>query len=239
MFSQFIRPDAQAFLAELDALRVTDPETALVRLEHAPPQVAQDAEVRLAHADLIWQVRGSDAALTLLEQLVVDVADYADARHMLGSIYEEKGREADKVEQFSEVLRLDETTYHSLDASEYADLEEIIVRAAESGLDQLPVRFRSQLSDVPILVESRPSAELVERGFDPRALGLFEGPTHLDHRNAEASEIPTRIVLYAANLLEQSASEDQLRSEVETTVLHEVGHFFGLDEDDLLRMGLD
>lgn len=239
MFSQFRRADAQALLSELDALRVDDPETALEKLESTLPHLADDAEVRLTHADLTWQVRGPEAARPLLEQLVSDVADYADARHMLGSIYAETGREAAKVEQFAEVLRLDETTTPFLDPSEYAELEEIIVRAAESGLAQLPLRFRSQISNVPILVDSRPSADLVEQGFDPRALGLFDGPTHLDHQNAAASETPTRIVLYAANLLEQATNEEELRIEVETTVLHEVGHYFGLDEDDLSRMGLD
>ena len=40
------------------------------------------------------------------------------------------------------------------------------------------------------------------------------------------------------NLLAESVDEDQLREEVETTVLHEIGHYFGLDEDDLDRIGL-
>lgn len=231
--------DPQAFLAELAALRVEDPRRALEHLERAPQNVAENAEVRLTHADLAWEVDGPDAALPLLERLVADVPDYADARHLLGSLYEDAGREAEKVEQFSEVLRLDETAEHELDPETYAELEELIVSAAESGLDQLPVRFRAELTGVPILVEPRPSADLVEQGFDPRALGLFEGPTRLDHENAEPTTLPTRIVLYAANLLEQAIDEDQLRSEVETTVLHEVGHYFGLDEDDLERMGLD
>lgn len=238
MFSQFTDINPQAFLSELAMLRAKDPEAALAELERAPPRLAEDAEVRLAHADLAWEVNGADAALPLLEQLVRDVADYADARHMLGCLYEEAGREADKVEQFSEVLRLDQTSDPALSTDEYAELEELIVNAAESGLDQLPLEFRTQLSEVPILVESRPSADLVDQGFDPRALGLFEGPTHMDRQNAEASVTPTRIVLYAANLLEQSVDDDQLRSEVETTVLHEVGHYFGLDEEDLERMGL-
>ncbi|HEY8947021.1 MAG TPA: metallopeptidase family protein [Polyangiaceae bacterium] len=238
-FSSFRRVDPQTFLSEVAALRSTDPAAALAKVELADSAIAEDPEIRLTRADLVWEVRGADAALPLLEELVTDVGDYADARHMLGCVYEEAGREADKVEQFSEVLRLDETTDPALDAEEYAELEDLIVSAAESGLDQLPLTFRTQLSEVPILVESRPSADLVRQGFDPRALGLFEGPTHLDHQNAEASEVPTRIVLYAANLLEQSVDEDQLRSEVETTVLHEVGHYFGLDENDLERMGLD
>jgi predicted Zn-dependent protease with MMP-like domain len=50
---------------------------------------------------------------------------------------------------------------------------------------------------------------------------------------------PTRIVLYACNLLAEFPEAEDLREQVEVTVLHEVGHFFGLDEDDLERLGLD
>jgi predicted Zn-dependent protease with MMP-like domain len=46
-------------------------------------------------------------------------------------------------------------------------------------------------------------------------------------------------VLYTANLLADSLDDEELKIEVETTVLHEVGHYFGLDEEDLERLGLD
>jgi predicted Zn-dependent protease with MMP-like domain len=171
--------------------------------------------------------------------LVKDVPDYADARHLLGSAYEELGDERNKVEQFLEVLRLDEGLDEALEDEDAAELENLIVEAAEQTISGLSEPFRERLESVPILVEPRPSEDLVREGFDPRAFGLFEGPTHVEHQNGEASEVPTRIVLYASNLLAESLDEDQLREEVETTVLHEVGHYFGLDEDDLARLGLD
>jgi len=120
-------------------------------------------------------------------------------------------------------------------------VEDLIVEAAEGAVASLPDAFRERLSEVPILVEPRPSEDLVREGFDPRALGLFEGPTHAEREQGEAAEAgePTRIVLFSANLASESLDEDQLRTEVATTVLHEVGHYFGLDEDELGRMGLD
>jgi predicted Zn-dependent protease with MMP-like domain len=51
--------------------------------------------------------------------------------------------------------------------------------------------------------------------------------------------MPTRIVLYTANLTASCQDQDELEREVEITVLHEVGHYFGLDEDDMERLGLD
>ena len=77
-------------------------------------------------------------------------------------------------------------------------------------------------------------AALVADGFDPRALGLFEGPTE----GTTDVPMPTRIVLYAANLLAEFPEEPELSEQIEVTVLHEVGHFFNLDEEQLERLGL-
>jgi predicted Zn-dependent protease with MMP-like domain len=227
------------FLVEVETLRGDDPAAALKKLAGAPPELARRPESRLLAADLTWELQGAKAAQPLLVDLVKDVPDYADARHLLGSAYEELGNERDKIEQFLEVLRLDEGLDQALEEEDADELENLIVEAAEQTITGLPAPFRQQLASVPILVEPRPSEDLVREGFDPRAFGLFEGPTHVEHQNGEASELPTRIVLYSSNLLAESLDEDQLRDEVETTVLHEAGHYFGLDEDDLARLGLD
>lgn len=230
---------AEKLLVDINVQRVEDPEAALSRLQ-SEPRLPHFPELRLAEADLVWELRGAETAEPLLERLVDEVPDYADARHLLAVLYEERGRESDKIEQFLEVLRLDEASDEDpLESYDEQAVHELIVDAAEASLTRLPAEFQERLSDVPILVEPRPHEELVREGFDPRALGLFEGPTHLDQANAEASEQPTRIVLYSSNLLAECVDEEQLREEVQTTVLHEVGHYFGLDEGDLLRIGLD
>lgn len=227
------------FLVEVETLRGEDPRAALEKLARAPVELARRPESRLLEADLTWEISGVKAAQPLLTKLVADVPDYADARHLLGAACEELGDEPGKIEQFMEVLRLDEGLDEALEDDDADELENLIVEAAEQTITGLPAPFRQQLASVPILVEARPSEDLVREGFDPRAFGLFEGPTHVQHQNGEPSEMPTRIVLYAANLLAESVDEDQLRDEVETTVLHEAGHYFGLDEDDLARLGLD
>jgi predicted Zn-dependent protease with MMP-like domain len=229
----------EEFLIDVEMLRAEDPKAALEKLEAAPGALSGEPEVRLLHADLSWELQGASAARPELEALVAAVPDYADARHMLGCVYDELGLEKSKVEQFLEVLKLDEGLDHELEGVDERELEDLIVRTAEEAVARLPEPFRTKLAGVPILVEARPGPDLVHEGFDPRALGLFEGPTHLDHENAEASATPTRIALYSANLLAESVDENQLCAEVETTVFHEVGHYFGLDEDDLTRIGLD
>ena len=92
-----------------------------------------------------------------------------------------------------------------------------------------------RLEHVPVVLEPRPSRDLVQDGFDPRALGLFEGPTDGD----SDTPAPTRIVLFTSNLLVDFVEEEELREQIEITLLHEIGHFFNLDEDDLKRLGLE
>jgi predicted Zn-dependent protease with MMP-like domain len=227
------------FLVGLETQRGTDPEAALRELEDAPADLRNRPEVRLFAADLTWETRGADAARPPLERLVGEIPDYADARHLLGVVCDELGDERAKIEQFLEVRRLDEGLDDTIDRDQARELEDMMVDTAEQTIQNLPEPFRQRLSNVPILIEPRPSEALVREGLDPRALGLFEGPTHLDHLNSEISELPTRIVLYSLNLLADVVDEDQLRAEVETTVLHELGHYLGLDEDDLERLGLD
>jgi predicted Zn-dependent protease with MMP-like domain len=89
------------------------------------------------------------------------------------------------------------------------------------------------------VLEARPAEALVREGFDPRALGLFEGQGDLGQHSGATHDAPTRIVLFYANLLASFPDEDALREEIEVTILHEIGHFFGLDEDDMERLGLE
>ncbi|MFZ5895719.1 MAG: metallopeptidase family protein [Myxococcota bacterium] len=227
------------FLIEIETLRGEDPARALEKLNASGSQVMRRPEARLLASDLSWEVHGAKVALPLLEALVHDVPDYADARYLLGSLHDELGENQRMIEEFLEVLRLDEGLDAGLDAEQGRELEDLIVTAAEETVAGLPQAFRERLEGVPILVAPRPDEELVREGFDPRALGLFEGPTSADHDNNEASDMPTRIVLFSANLLAESVDEEQLKAEVATTVLHEVGHYFGLEEEDMERLGLD
>jgi predicted Zn-dependent protease with MMP-like domain len=129
------------------------------------------------------------------------------------------------------------------DAAEGFDLAAVeapVVQTAERVLESLPSRFRDMLSGVPILVEERPSEDLVREGIDPRSLGLFSGPTHEERALPGLVPAPTSIILYAANLaaFADPSDPDELSHEVEITLLHELGHYFGLDEAQVEALGL-
>ncbi len=96
-------------------------------------------------------------------------------------------------------------------------------------LSSLPDELREAARRVPVLLETRPDAEDLEAGLDPDLLGLFDpGPHDTPH-----------IRLWLENLWDYAEQdEDDFREEVGVTLLHEIGHLFGWDEEDLEERGL-
>lgn len=217
----------------------SNPFAALEIAEQAAPESAAHPEVRLARARAIQAAKGAATAREVLEGLVKAEPQFAEARHALALVYEELGELEACTRELLEVRRLDAAS----DAVEGFLLDEVAERVktiAERVLDDLPVKFRRRLIGVPILIEERPSEDLVSERFDPRSLGLFEGPVDAERQLGDVAPTPTRIVLYAANLAAfvDLGDEEELASEVEITLLHEIGHYFGLDEDELEALGL-
>lgn len=192
-----------------------------------------DAELLYATARFTWVEEGQEAAFETLERVVTLDPRHSDAHYDLGRIAEQREDREAVVRHFLRVRALD--AEHDRDAGlgkpEHFDF---IDRVAREVLDGLPAPFGARLAHVPVLIERRPSRALVEEGFDPRSFGLFEGPT--DAMRDVPS--PTRIVLFACNLLAEFPDPDTLAHQVEVTVLHEIGHFFGLDEAELEDLGL-
>jgi len=109
----------------------------------------------------------------------------------------------------------------------------------EEALAGVPEAFRQVLDNVHVVVEDWPTAEqLASVGLpeDGVLFGLYEG-TPLPERGIEPPLLPDRITLFQGPLEEACDNEDELREEIRRTVLHELGHYFGLDEDRLEELG--
>jgi predicted Zn-dependent protease with MMP-like domain len=110
----------------------------------------------------------------------------------------------------------------------------------ERAIEDLPEEFQKYLRDVVIEVEDLPDRRTVRmmgRGSLRGLLGLYHG-TPLTHRSVEHSgRLPDRIVLYKENIEDYCGSPEEIIEQVRKTVLHEVGHHFGLEEDELRSMG--
>jgi len=100
-------------------------------------------------------------------------------------------------------------------------------RMAEVALAAIPETFQAQLTNTMIVVDDLPDLDAVREGEDPDLLGLYEGATVLEHG------LPERIVLYQRNHENVVADELELAEEVRETMRHEVGHHFGMAEDEL------
>jgi predicted Zn-dependent protease with MMP-like domain len=97
------------------------------------------------------------------------------------------------------------------------------------ALDGLPRTFREKLTNVAIIVEDWPPEGLEREGL---LLGLFHG-VPCTQKSVFFSSPPDQIFLYQRNIEAGCASEDEVGRQIRATLLHEVGHYFGLSEDEL------
>lgn len=102
------------------------------------------------------------------------------------------------------------------------------VRAA---LDELPADIAAALKNIAVVVED-------ENPDDPDLLGLYHG-VPLPERGDMAGMAPDTISIYRTPLEETFSDPDELQEEIRITVLHELAHFFGLDEDQIAELGYD
>ena len=108
-------------------------------------------------------------------------------------------------------------------------------------VDRLPRRFREQLRNVEFVVEERPSPALLRaEGLDPRCdtlYGIYQGVPLPERSTLDLPLLPDKITIFAEPLLRDFPDPDELREEIRLTVLHEIAHYFGMDEDEVEKLG--
>lgn len=108
---------------------------------------------------------------------------------------------------------------------------ERFTQLVREALDALPQRFRERIRNVAVVVEDLPP-DGADTG-DDLLMGLFEGTPVTEKSVWDLQPGPDRVVLYQKNIEAVCDSDDEIREEVRLTVLHELGHYFGMDEDQL------
>ena len=104
--------------------------------------------------------------------------------------------------------------------------EELVADA----LDEVPAELMKLLDNVVVLVEDRNPEE-------PDLLGLYEGVALTERDSFYAGSLPDTITIYRGALLQMCDSEEQVVDEVAVTVIHEIAHHFGIDDDRLHELG--
>lgn len=109
-------------------------------------------------------------------------------------------------------------------------------------IDGLPGRFREALRNVAIVVEDEPPEWLLaELEIPPGEMlyGFYHGVPLPERSVMDSGILPDRISIYRDPLQEDFRNADELARQIRTTLLHEIGHYFGMDEEDLARLGYE
>jgi predicted Zn-dependent protease with MMP-like domain len=110
---------------------------------------------------------------------------------------------------------------------------EHFVKVVENALDSLPQEFRSRIRNVAVLVEDMPPNQPQSGQQKRLLLGLFHGVPTTKKSIFDLPMGPDHIVLYQKNIEAVCSSEAEVREQIRLTVIHELGHYFGMDENQL------
>jgi predicted Zn-dependent protease with MMP-like domain len=107
----------------------------------------------------------------------------------------------------------------------------------ERTLAALPQPLRERAKQLPVTLERIPNADLQADGIEPDTLGLFTGAEFAEEGHVP---MPPQIILFMENLWDLAGGDEKtFCKEIQTTFLHELGHYLGLDEDELTERGLE
>ncbi len=110
----------------------------------------------------------------------------------------------------------------------------------QEAIEELPEQFSSAVEDVSIEVLDRPTPrQLTRLGWkkDGLLLGLYTGVPRTRRSVEDSGRLPDAIYLFQHSIESVCSSQDELIEQTRVTLLHEIGHYFGMDEDDLTELG--
>jgi predicted Zn-dependent protease with MMP-like domain len=113
-------------------------------------------------------------------------------------------------------------------------------RLVESALAELPDPFAGYMEEISIEIRDRPSRQQLRKlglGENDLLLGLYQGRPRTERSVLDNLTMPDVIFIFQEDVEDASDSEKELIEQVRTTVLHEIGHHFGMSEQDLDELG--
>ena len=110
----------------------------------------------------------------------------------------------------------------------------------QEAIDTIPARFAREVKNVAICIEEEPSDELLDdmdMGPDDTLLGLYQGVPLPERGWGHGNVLPDRITLYQRTIEEEcDGDEDEIVVAIGETLIHELGHYFGLSEDEIMEI---
>ena len=214
----------------------------LAQLERAEYRLALEPLNRAVRGDAEWSEalrergicrfylwRFEDAVRDLERAAARDPGD-AEAHYLLAMALERLGRDAAATRAYEKAATIDPHSFHSPLRTSKDDFERIVSHA----LEDLPEDFRVRFDHLKVVVEPLPEREL---GVAPDAFGCSM-PASGDDASVHAMLRPCVVVMFQRNLERACADPRSLRDEIAKTVLHEVGRYFGLGDDDVVHFSV-
>ena len=109
-------------------------------------------------------------------------------------------------------------------------------RLVNEAVTLIPKRFRREMKNIALVVEYEPDAELLEEmDIEPpdSLYGLYQGTPLTERTWGYGNTLPDRITIYQRPIEEDCEDEDEMRAVIGETLIHEVGHYFGLSEEEI------
>lgn len=227
------------FLAGVALFEMDQPQSAIAELDRAIALDPDDPEFLAVRAQTYYATcRFADAQADAGRALTADAGN-ADALRILGLVLERDGRYDEADAKLAAAARLDPERFETPVRIDREAFARVVLRAGEI----LPDEFRSRLAEVPVVVlDLPPEGVLTGQAppLDPELLGLFVG-TALPERSFGAGgvETPPQILLFKRNLERFAHDESDLTDEIARTLHHELAHYLGFAEEDMVDLDLD
>jgi predicted Zn-dependent protease with MMP-like domain/Flp pilus assembly protein TadD len=226
-----LRARSLSLLDDLDGAGAAFEKALAMAADDADPELL--IEVAIAR----FELRHFAGAAALLDRADDPDDPHPDIEHYRGLIAEFTGRAEEAERHFAKARALDPEAF----PEPVRLTEQEFEAAVETALEKVPESVRQALSNVPIVVESVPNLEELKGppALSPLSLGMFRGPVGPGAEAAwTVNAPPNDILLFQRNLERYAESREELIAEIEDTLLHEIGHFVGWDEDELYERGL-
>jgi len=230
--------DADAHLLAASALMEAD------RLPAAEPHLRKAIDIdpsyldaRATLAELLYELCRFDESRAELGMLLEEDPEDPHAHHLASLLAERSGEFALSEEEERMAHRLAPETYSLRPRFTRGEFD----RAVESAMGELPDEFRERMGNLAVVVEDVPSEAILVTLAEPSPgiLGLFVGTPLPEKSLGDIPSPPDAIYLFKRNLERICESRDELVDEIRITLLHEVGHFLGLDEQEIADAGYE
>jgi predicted Zn-dependent protease with MMP-like domain len=173
-----------------------------------------------------------------LRRAILTEEDWAEAHYWLGRVLEFQGRYPQAMVSFQKAQTLDRDHYQAPRRIREEDLDSVM----QDAIAGLPPRIKKAVDDIAVLVEEYPTEDLLRESdppFTPDILGLFTGTSKLDQSVLSSGTQPATIHIFRRNIEHFVGEREEMVDELRVTLLHEIGHALGMDEEEVEALGLE